>query len=316
MTVRVYRFDDASAPVLSGQVGALIALLDACLVNGYGSKSAAGWTKPYTGANLAAFRSGTGSNQMYLRVDDTAAQDARLVGYETMSDVNTGSGPFPTTGQFSGGLYMCKSNAASSTARGWVLIATEKAFYLWVNWNQTGLTVDGSPEPVLFFGDFTSRKSGDAFNTMIIASTSATTYSGNYFSSMQAQLSDSTAGHYIARAFTQTGAAIVSGKIHERSFTNAYNIGSAAGAQATVYPDPVAGGIILTPAYITEGASGNSVVRGVLPGVWGPCHSTLVGNQGDTFTGSGDLSGKTFILLDCAAASTYTRVAFETSNTW
>lgn len=42
MTVRVYRWDDASAPTLTGQLGSLITLLDAVLVNGYGSKTAAG----------------------------------------------------------------------------------------------------------------------------------------------------------------------------------------------------------------------------------------------------------------------------------
>lgn len=37
MTVRVYRSTDAAAPVLTGTAGTLIALLDACLVNGYGA---------------------------------------------------------------------------------------------------------------------------------------------------------------------------------------------------------------------------------------------------------------------------------------
>ena len=39
MTVRVYRWDDASAPVLTGEVGKLAALLKACLVTGYGAKN-------------------------------------------------------------------------------------------------------------------------------------------------------------------------------------------------------------------------------------------------------------------------------------
>ena len=37
----IYRSTDASAPVLTGEVGKLVDLLDACLVNGYGAKSAA-----------------------------------------------------------------------------------------------------------------------------------------------------------------------------------------------------------------------------------------------------------------------------------
>lgn len=40
--VRTFKSTDASAPVLTGQVGALTALLDACLVNGYGSIPCAG----------------------------------------------------------------------------------------------------------------------------------------------------------------------------------------------------------------------------------------------------------------------------------
>jgi hypothetical protein len=44
MTVRIYRSTDGSAPVLTGQAGKLTDLLDAILVNGYGSKTAAGWT--------------------------------------------------------------------------------------------------------------------------------------------------------------------------------------------------------------------------------------------------------------------------------
>lgn len=104
MTVRVYHSTDSSAPVLSGQVGALIGVLDAILVNGYGSKAAVGWTKAFSGTNMAAYKQSAGSNQLYLRVDDTNATDARVVGYETMSDVNTGTGPFPTATQQSGGL--------------------------------------------------------------------------------------------------------------------------------------------------------------------------------------------------------------------
>ena len=48
MTVTVYRSTDASAPVLTGVAGAMKAVLDACLVNGYGAKAAAGWSAPFS----------------------------------------------------------------------------------------------------------------------------------------------------------------------------------------------------------------------------------------------------------------------------
>ena len=54
MTVRIYKSTDSGAPTLTGQAFSLISLLLACLVDGYGSKAAAGWTKPYTGTNLAS----------------------------------------------------------------------------------------------------------------------------------------------------------------------------------------------------------------------------------------------------------------------
>jgi hypothetical protein len=75
MTVRVYRSTDASAPVLTGQVGSLTALLDAVLVNGYGALTAAGWSINQTTTNKRGYKQNlTGSNNtsgMLLYVDDT-----------------------------------------------------------------------------------------------------------------------------------------------------------------------------------------------------------------------------------------------------
>lgn len=45
MSVRVYRSTDFGAPVLSGQTGTLAGLLDACLVNGYGTLSVTSLTQ-------------------------------------------------------------------------------------------------------------------------------------------------------------------------------------------------------------------------------------------------------------------------------
>ena len=91
----------------------------------------AGWTKAFSGANLAAYKitppEGTG---FYLRVDDTGTTVARVRGYETMSDVNTGTGPFPTTADFAGsGLWWSKSNTASAGTRPWRIAADDRGFY-------------------------------------------------------------------------------------------------------------------------------------------------------------------------------------------
>lgn len=178
----VYRYDDASAPVLDGTVSSLIALLDACLVNGYGAKAAAGWTKPHAGTNKAAFRNdsaaGTG---MYLRVLDDAsgtggARDAIVRAYSSMSDVDTGTHPAPTVAQTAVGLYMKKSVTADSTARPWILVADEKTCYLWV------ATAGAGVETYSFyaFGDYEALDGDTAFNYFLSArsATASTTSVG------------------------------------------------------------------------------------------------------------------------------------------
>src|SRR4029077_17944641 len=154
---------------LSGTAGDLVNVLDKCLVAGYGSKTGAGWSKPFTGTNAAVFRQGAG-NQMYLDVNDNSpgaatAQEARVRGYETMSAVATGTGPFPTVAQSANGLFVRKSAAASGTARVWCVIADDRTFYLLI---QSG-DVAGQWYGVAF-GDYYSFVTGtDNYRTMIIA---------------------------------------------------------------------------------------------------------------------------------------------------
>src|SRR5690349_16189318 len=141
MTVQIYRSTDSSAPVLTGQVGKLTDLLNACLVTGYGSKSAAGWTRAFNGTNQRTFRNsaddGTG---YYVYVDDAGpgaagAREARARGYITQTALDTGTGQFPTSALLAigtGAVVWRKSNTADSTARAWTLIADSTVFYLFV----------------------------------------------------------------------------------------------------------------------------------------------------------------------------------------
>lgn len=134
MAIR-YHSSDVSAPQLSGQVGAWIAILDAVLVGtagvAYGSTASAGWTKAYAGTNLAVYRNSlaNGGTGCYLRVDDTNAQFARVTVFATMSDINTGTDMTPSTGQISGGAYWHKSSAASSATREWCIVADSLTMY-------------------------------------------------------------------------------------------------------------------------------------------------------------------------------------------
>lgn len=311
MTVRVYQHDDASAPVWTGAIGGALAVLRGCLVTGYGAKPAAGWTEAFTGTNIAAFRAG-GGNQRYLRVDDSATATARIVGYESMSDVNTGVGPTPTAGQISGGGYILKSSTADATARPWLVIATDKAFYLWVGFSMTtaqGIAGSTLAQPIIFFGDYPSYKSGDQFNTAIMCGIGAT-ISSHHSCTAVTTVGSATSGIFSMRSYTQVGGSITIAKTYDSPKGQGSSI---MGALGSTFPDPVTGGMMISPVHINENIA--LVTRGILPGFWAPLHN-LPGSPGDVFQGSGALAGKEFLLLDGSSGATRARCAIEISDTW
>ena len=48
------------------------------------------------------------SNRRYVRIADTTTYTSRIIVYETMTAVSTGTGPMPTSAQISGGGYLVK----------------------------------------------------------------------------------------------------------------------------------------------------------------------------------------------------------------
>lgn len=90
--------------------------------------AAAGWEKVFSdGTTKAVYRStDVTSSRFCLRVDDSGTRSARVCGYESMSDVNTGVGPFPTNAQISGGGYWHKSYQANATAAPYLFAASSK----------------------------------------------------------------------------------------------------------------------------------------------------------------------------------------------
>lgn len=371
MPVRVYKSSMPGAPVMSGTVGALIGVLDACLVNGLASQAitsitrsgntatvtstaahllttgdlvsitgaiqtdynveayvtvtgastftytvanspatpatglpvfriaGAGWTKAFSGTNLAAYRAPIGTtNGFYCRVDDSVALYSRIRGYETMTDVSTGTGLFPTDAQLSGGSYHVKSNAASGAGRSWVLITNGKIWYF-LNY-YLGTIAQGVNG--ISFGDPTNYKTGDLYGTILFADTQTSTPA--VFQAMVASIT-SQAGHFLARSYTQIGTSVAIGKSTDAAKTSSAAVIGAAGM---TYPVPADGGLYLAPVYWHE----PGCMRGVLPGIWAPCHARPLTDL-DTFSGSGDLAGKTFLACNTVGTG---QMFLETSNTW
>ncbi len=356
-TVTVYRSTDASAPTLTGQAGSLTTLLDAVLVNGYGSQPAAGWTIAFTTTSKRSYRvSAVDGTGFYLNVDDSAvttAKEAYMTGFETMSAFATGTGQFPTSsllnlGTSPAGAVVCrKSTTADSTARAWTIVADDTCFYLFA---ETGDNTSPLQTFPFMFGDIFSYKSSDAYRCMIIGRNIAN--SAALMNEGFAQLHSTNVnfltltmiGHYMARSWTTAGGAIPFGKhidhgkmgcfgsnlsLTGTSILTEIGVGSfvcqiganSIGPAVLAYPNGPDGGLYLSPIWVHHSGS----VRGYLKGLWAPLHDRPL-NHDDTYSGTGNLSGKSFVVQSIVSSipngignvntALAGQVHIETSSTW
>ncbi len=312
MSWNIYKSTDASAPTLNGTVGSLITLLDACLVNGYGAKPAAGWTKAFTGTNLAAYRMGSGATQYYLRVDDNGpgaggARESRLIGYQTMSDVNTGTDAFPSTNQ----LYFRKSATLDATARPWYVAADDRTVIITQSFDSS-VSYSGT-----YFGQFYSYVPNDLYGVCLIARILEN--NASYGSSTEAlgiiSASSSIAtssGHFYARDST--------GLVKAVAFEKSGGIGPVPNNMMVGsygFPNAADGSLILSPIYVRSVESTFGVLRGRLRGIWINNHNNFgsFATPGDTYSGTGDLAGKAFVFAGYASGLTVTNGGFYTLET-
>lgn len=362
MTIPVhwYRHDMGGAPVLRGVAGDLIALLDACLVNGFnlrnptsvvvasqvatvtfaspfgwlanqvieiaGATPAAlngekrvstvvgntitfaapgvadqtatgtitcrtpglGWQKAFASGNVAVYRSqDVSGTRMFLRVDDSgtgAATYARVRGFETMSDVNTGTGPFPTDAQVSGGLYWPKSSAADTTTRQWALVGDPVVFYAAMRASTGG--TNGSNE--WGFGDFNSMMSADAYRVFLNGGPDANINSGSDRGLIAGTNTQTSVYH--PRGSSQLGGSVAAAATND-------------GFGALEFPNQPNNGLVVRPRVLLETASR---ARGVARGMLASCHGSTTNNVfalGQVLSSADGYNGLA-ICIDAGAQST------------
>lgn len=301
----IYNSSDVGSPELNGRSGSLINVLNAILVTGYGSKTGAGWISSYTSASatmslVQCYQMPSGSDGFFLRVNDgyLTGREATLRAWESMSNVNSGSYPFPSAAQSAtadNGVYFRKSSAETSVPKPWMAFADSRSLYFFA---QTG---DASNVWSNFmFGEIYSYKAGDTYKTALIgrtdnadnADTGATNDSslghGTY------QLLGTNYGHFLARSYTTLGGSIsfgvLSDPIRQASSTITHLV-----AGSINYPNGPDGGIYILPLTITEGSSLH--IRGRMRGCYGWLHTAAAINDGDTFSGLSDFSGKSFRVI-------------------
>lgn len=371
------------APVLSGTAGALIAILDAVLVNGFGLQTAsavtiaggvatvnvpttpsatvgtvilvsgatptglngeqrvtattansvsfataitgavtgtvtikvapAGWSKLYSGTNVAAYKitavEGTGC---ILKVDDTNTTVARVRGYEAMTDIATGTGPFPSVSQWAEpGLWWSKSDAASAVARPWRIVADDRGLYFFPKNADTSGEHQGN-----YFGDILSIKSGDPYACVLRANVSDLSASAalQVTDLGYADASSNYGGLYAARAANTLGGAVQC--FNSPVLAVGLPLLHTSGAFGWTYPSPVDNGLLLTPVVVYS-AQG---YRGYYPGLrLSPQITNNAFSTGDSVVGSGDMVGKsvTVVKLGTPAAGTSQGVVFiDQTSDW
>lgn len=324
LPVHWYRHDMGGAPQLRGVAGDAIALLDACLVNGFNLRTATslvvagevatltfssafgwlthqvidvagatpsalngkkralsvagntvtfaapgvanqtatgsitcrtpgnGWEKAFGAGNVAVYRpTDVSSTRFFLRVDDSAnARAGRARGFETMSDINTGTGPFPTDAQVSGGLFFWKSNTADTVVRQWALVADPAGFFCSARAFGAGFPSEWA------FGDIGAFNSADAYRCLI---------SGEVVSSgpgyKHGVLQPNTAGVYLPRASSGLGGSVLVGSWDD-------------GSLSVEYPNQPNSGLIVRPSVVMES---ETRMRGVVRGFRRSVHGSSTG---------------------------------------
>lgn len=313
-TPTIYRSTDTSAPVITGEVSKLRLALNAILVDGYGSQPAAGWTKAYEdgGNHLVAYQQGAAPFR-YLHLNDSATQIADLRGCTGLSSisVNDSIGPFPYLNLAAAKCR--KSVTADSTARPWICLATDSTFYLIIFGNQSSFGSSDGGDAHFAFGELQDSPVADSkFLTFILGATDTSTTSTTAATTRQAL-------NFNTNFITNAPAGYMSGAYVQAPWPQRFlQIGivpwndqvSGGTTSFPTYPDPSTGKLLIARFIAQIEDQFYSV--GYMPGVWLLCHPAASFASMDTFSGSGTLAGRTFLIVKTGAGA----VVFETGGNW
>lgn len=286
-----YSSADSGAPSLAGDSSSrLDVLLHACLVTGYGSKAAAGWTRPFSATGKAVFRNAlaAGATGHMFRVADLGTDTlgyrvATLQGYVSMSDVDTpvGSDLIPNASWHANGGRILKKDALSSTPVNWYVWADELTCWGWIE--------AGTPRNRLMFGfgDFESYIPGDAYNSFVF----------HCGASMSATTTDCRLGEGCAAGFASPTTTSTDRGLSLMRAQDGMSAGAQAAAFATFAPNA-------NPGTNQGGGRGAPITSAVAPGsLQRYFHPVLIASQGEL---RGRLRGLHYLLNDCRTVTSGT----------
>lgn len=332
MSVNVYKYTDSGAPVLgyttSTCKGKLIDLLDACLVDGYGTISGSGWSKTHYSSinNVAVYRM-PGGSRYYLRVDDNRNDSvwgdnyylSFVQGFASVDDT-TVTGTYATGVVMPGCVeplsdydytqrsWMSINSVVVGELAAWEMYVTDRCFYLIMGGNDNVPIVYYNRREMCFFGDYVPTDPNFQYNTMILHSTQSDGNKYNY-TYRQDTIEYNNNGKRCRRNWN-----LVLGSKSIRYYNiSKTNLGY---GNAIDYPNPATGELLMDKVrlYSDSGANASTIV-GRMPGLYEPLHRQPSGNNGfTTISGHVDstISGTIFNVVPLYVGEVY----FDVTNDW
>jgi hypothetical protein len=303
---KIYKNGDIGAPTLTAATGSLLNIFNQCLVTGYLNHPPAGWLKPLPDtSSYGMFTQPSGSGLSLFIYDQMTGtygtRDARASGWEAITAIDngfaTGSNAFPTIALESvasvGGVVIKKSVALDTiTFKNWILFADDRTFYFFNQTEASTFEYSG-----FSFGDIYSfvATGSDVFKCIIVGR-SAENQTALSYDGMDATngITSYAGGNFMARTYNGSGTCIRVGK-HADSNRSSDPSTYPQIWGSNQYPNGTDMGLYMTPLYINENITG--VIRGTFRGLYGISHGQANFSDGQTFSGSGDFAGKTFMIL-------------------
>lgn len=271
MVPLVLSHTDNLAPQLDDQDGSLYAVLKWALPQ-------LGWTIAHddpANFRLAARNHPGNGTGYFLRLLDQAADHnlgaeyARVEGYSSMSDVDTGTDQWPAFP-----LYWCKHGVLEDPVGPphWRIIGTDTFFWLLIN--PHGDMEPNGPAGYLVFGagDIISYKPADATHFVILANEieiegTNTAKSGICAINYAERVTNFSVRTVIPGALARSYDGAATGVMIEPrcSSPNVATTTNEPGSSGT-YPDPISGGLVTSRLEVLEG----SARRGLFPGILNP----------------------------------------------
>lgn len=268
------------------------------------------WEKAFSDTNKAAYRSAhPDATGHYLRIDDSAGRFATARGYETMTDIDTGTGGFPTTNQLTESNWV-KSYSSDSTLRKWMIVADGQFIYFIRHPNITNDVTYPSWNISSFFGDFVSFKPSDLYFSCLSVYGSAT-IAGSVMLDTNGNVlpkNNSTAAKfYVSRGHNQLGESA-------ESYFLGYPDNSGIDTLES-YPGAFDGSLKLFDLKLIAHSTSN-VIRGRLPGYFACGQNLPLSHGGIVYLGT-SMVMMVAVAVAASSANTYERrFAIDIKGPW